>query len=580
MKKQINKNWMRPAMYILAGLVLGYLFFGSREKPSQAGSAQSQSTATEEVWTCSMHPQIRQNEPGLCPICEMDLIPAGEQSAGSPVQFTMTPEAKALAAVETQVVGNSPATGTELRLNGTVRADERRISHQVSHIPGRLEYLAVQFTGEQVRAGQKIAAVYSPELVQAQRELLEAAQLADNYPGMLEAARNKLRNWKVSEAQIDEIIRTEKIREVFDIYADRSGFVNKRYLSVGDYLKPGERIFELVDLNQVWVLFDAYEQDLSHIRTGQRIEFTTPSVPGKVFSGRISYIDPQLDADRRVVRLRVEQPNPGHALKPGMYVTGSLFTTKDQAGDRLSVPRSAVLWTGKRSVVWLKVPGTDSPVYEYREVTLGEQTGEQIEVLKGLDAGDEVVTRGAFTLDAAAQLNNQSSMINGLLTEPATPGEQALPSFQMPDKGRAQLAKLLELYLPLKAALAEDDAASASRAAAKMQESLRNFHPEIPDTEARSYADEQFTLIEKALGSFSDAPGIERQRSAFDTLSNALIHLVRTFDIEAEGLYIQHCPMAFDNRGADWISDETAIKNPYFGAKMYKCGTVVGKLNN
>src|SRR5690606_26278079 len=166
-------------------------------------------------------------------------------------------------------------------------------------------YLAVQFTGERVHAGQKIASVYSPDLVQAQRELLEAAQLADSYPSMLEAARNKLRNWKVSDAQIEEIIRTEKIREVFDIHADRSGFVNKRYLAVGDYLKPGERIFELVDLNQVWVLFDAYEQDLSHIRTGQRIEFATPSVPGKVFSGRISYIDPQLDADRRVVRLRV-----------------------------------------------------------------------------------------------------------------------------------------------------------------------------------------------------------------------------------------------------------------------------------
>lgn len=568
-----------PIIYVLTGLLLGYVFFRNNGDGKETQSTTT-GQSTEQIWTCSMHPQIRQPEPGLCPICEMDLIPASESSGSDSMVFEMTDEAVKLAQVQTVTIGGSSAAAQKLELNGVIREDERRIYHQVSHFPGRIERLELQFTGEAVKRGQRIATIYSPELVQAQRELLEALKLQVDYPELAEAARTKLRNWKVSEEDIAAIETSGKVRENFPVYAEHSGVVNKRYGTLGDYISAGARLYEIVGLESVWVLFDAYEQDLPLIRPGDRIEFETPAVPGKRFSGRVGFIDPQLDGKDRVARVRVEQANPSGILKPGMYVQGTLTSNRGNNAENLTVPRSAVLWTGKRSVVWVQQEGSGTPVFEYREVVLGPAAGDHFQLISGVEAGEKVVSRGAFTLDAAAQLNNQSSMINGLMVGGVEDDQDEVTFSDIPSSFQNELQQVIEGYIRLKDALVNSEADASRKAASDLKEKIDLLNIRDLSKDARDYA---LPLRNEASGTaqkIMDGPDLDAMRIAFGDLSDALITLSKSMGVSGGKWYVQHCPMAFDNQGGDWISKESAIRNPYFGDRMLKCGMLTGQLGS
>ena len=277
--------------------------------------------------------------------------------------------------------------------------------------PVVLKSCLLVFTGAQVNKGQKIARLYSPELISAQRELLEALKLQTFNPGLLEAARNKLRYWKIGNATIENIEQKGTIQETFTVYADETGIVTNRRVSVGDYVKQGQPLFDLMNLRKVWVLFDAYEGDLTAINIGDKIAFTTPSIVGKTFKTRVTFIDPIINSNTRVTSVRTEIQNSKNSLKPEMLVYGTL-QSKSSATTLLSIPKSAVLWTGKRSVVYVKVPDLTVPSFQFREVKIGEAQGDSYQVLDGLELGEEIVTYGSFTIDAAAQLNNQASMMN------------------------------------------------------------------------------------------------------------------------------------------------------------------------
>lgn len=397
-----------------AGFAAAWLF-----KPAtpEGGQVTPAPEAEAGIWTCSMHPQIRQDGPGLCPICGMDLIPL-ESSAAEGFTLEMTPEAVKLAQVQTTVIGTGQAhTVTGLSLNGKLQTDERAMASLTAHLPGRIEKLYIGFTGEYVRRGEPIASIYSPELITAQRELLEAHRIRDLNPALVEAARNKLRFWKLPEADIDRILEDGAVRETFDIYADASGVITARRVQVGDHVKEGGVLFDVQRLDRLWVVFEAYESDLPHIRMGDRVEFTTAALPGKTYSTRIDFIDPVIDRSSRIARVRGSIDNTSGKLKPEMFVSGRLaHTSGGGTAEALTVPRSAVLWTGSRSVVYVKVPDLEVPTFEYREVLLGEPSAGGYLVLEGLEAGEEVVTNGAFAIDASAQLNNRSSMINRMVS--------------------------------------------------------------------------------------------------------------------------------------------------------------------
>lgn len=531
----------------------------------------------EEIWTCSMHPQIRQNEPGDCPICGMDLIPLSENTSNDPLVLEMTEEAVKLANVQTTVIGKESNAGGEkiTRLSGKVQADERLASSQVAHVPGRIEKLFVTFTGEPVRKGQKLATLYSPELVTAQQELLEALRLQSTSPKLVESARNKLRYWKIGEETIATIEEKGEIQETFTVYADATGVVTNRRVSVGDYVRQGEALFDLMNLSRVWVLFDAYEEDLATISVGDRIEFTTPAVPNRTFSSRITFIDPVINPRTRVASLRTEVSNPNGLLKPEMLVYGNL-QNKTKSGVVLTVPKSAVLWTGTRSVVYIKVQNTAIPSFRFREVELGERLGDQYVVQSGLEPGEEVVTYGNFAIDAAAQLNNQASMMNKDVLLKGSDHQEHLPDYtdQTPIAFKQQLADLLGQYLSLKEAFVNSDVEQAATAAAKVGTALNGVDMSLLSGEAHMYWMEQLQALQAHSDKISQLAAIETQREQFDFLSQALIKTLKVFGVSEGTYYVQHCPMAFDNKGADWISKEETIRNPFFGEQMLSCGSV------
>lgn len=574
------KNSLKTTLIALAaaiaGLAVGYFVF-SKNTPAE-GHVHEQAAADsggETIYTCSMHPQIRQNEPGDCPICGMDLIPAGDVGNSDPAVFEMTEQAMKLANVQTTVVGvGSGQSGRVISLNGKVKADERLAASQVAHVPGRIEQLFVTFTGEQVRKGQRLATIYSPELITAQRELLEAVKFTDVSPKLAEAARQKLRLWKIPESTISDIEASGKVRETFTVFADAGGVVMERKVAVGDYVMRGEVLLELMSLNRVWVLFDAYEDDLANIRVGDQIEFSTPAVPNRVFQTKITYIDPLLDAKTRATAVRAEVQNPGGVLKPEMFVRGTL-QARATGKTALTVPRSAVLWTGERSVIWVKMTDREVPSFEYREVQLGDAVGDSYLIASGLETGDEVVTNGAFAIDAAAQLNNQQSMMNRAVRVKQS-GPVPPPDFtaDAPEAFKKQLETLAASYLPLKDALVGTDPAKAAKEVGVFLEKLTNVDMALVQGEAHEFWMEQLSGMQSHGKNIQSGTDVEEQRQQFDFLSQLLITSLQAFGTSGEKYFVQYCPMAFDNKGAAWLSAQEQILNPYFGDKMLKCGTV------
>ncbi len=409
------RNYIIWVGILILGIIIGSLISrGGSDKMNKDEYNLVQDSGTE-IWTCSMHPQIRAKEPGKCPICGMDLIPVESLDEGSEAiasnEIVMTPEAIQLANIQTTTVEHSNAN-KEIRLLGRVKPDERRLYSQVSHIPGRIEHLYVNFTGEKVYKGQPIVRLYSPDLISAQKELFEAIRSRDVYPQLYTASRNKLKLWKLSDEQIDAIEKSGKVNEQVDIYSDYSGYVMKRFVELGDHVMAGSNLFDIANLNTVWVMFEAYESDIPWIHIGDEVDFTIQAIQGKDFKGKVTYVDPFVSPATRVAKVRVEVNNPTQNLLPEMYATGVIKAKLGNVKDALVVPKTAVLWTGKRAVVYVKVSHEKTISFVYREIDLGQDMGDFYIVNSGLELGEVVATNGVFRIDASAQLAGQKSMMN------------------------------------------------------------------------------------------------------------------------------------------------------------------------
>lgn len=411
MKTIFSNKYVRYGLLLLVGLFLGWLFFHSPKAVTDEHNHSAAETK-KQLWTCAMHPQIRLDHPGKCPICGMELIPlqnGGVKVDSNAVHFSK--EAMELASVATSIVSRQKPL-KEVRLYGKVQADERLLQNQVAHVGGRIERLMLNFTGEPVRKGQLLALIYSPDLITAQQELLEAAKSKQTQPEIYEAATEKLMQWMLTEKQIAQIERSGREKTNFEVYSNTSGIVTTKRVNTGDHVSEGAVLFEVANLSSVWVLFDAYESDLPFLKVGNTISFSLQALPGTNFSANIRFIDPVIDPVNRVAKVRVEVSNAGGKLKPEMFATGVVKANLNEFKDKLVIPRSAVLWTGKRSIVYVKQPDGDGINFNMREIDLGPMLGNSYVVLGGLKEGDEIVTDGTFSVDAAAQLAGKPSMMN------------------------------------------------------------------------------------------------------------------------------------------------------------------------
>lgn len=606
------KNYIIGIGILIIGVILGNVFSGDNTKTSQSKEEHNyvQDPVTK-LWTCSMHPNIRMKKPGKCPICGMTLIPldnnkgTGEKIASN--EIVMTPEAIQLANIQTSIVERANAI-KQIRLLGKVQPDERRLFSQVSHIPGRIERLYVNFTGEKVHRGQKIIRIYSPELISAQKELFEAIRSRNIYPQLYTASRNKLKLWKLSDRQIDAIEKSGKVEDQIDILSDYSGYVMKRNVELGDHIMEGTNLYDIANLSSVWVMFEAYEADIPWIQVGNMVNFTINAIPSKSFKGKVSYIDPFVSSSTRVAKVRVQLKNPDNKLLPEMYANGIINAKLNRIKNAIIIPKSAILWTGKRAVVYVKVPHQKTTAFVYREIILGQDMGDFYIVEKGLKEGEIIATNGVFSIDASAQLIGKKSMMNPTGAEGNTGGmagmnmgggdkkktkmsdaemkkmKKPAKTMVMIDKSKIdpkfkkQLGNVIDTYINLKDALFKDDFAQAKGQSEKVKEALNNVDMLLLLGDAHNEWMKDLKLLNLQASAIVNAKDIENQRINFAKLGPELGKTIDKFGFKNSNkpLYLEYCSM----KKTYWLSYDKVIKNPFYGDAMPTCGEVTKEYKN
>ena len=572
---------------LLVGLFLGWFLFGNLSSTNTVHE-HTEIANKNERWTCSMHPQILREAPGDCPICGMDLIPAETGADGLLAdQFKLTANAMALANIQTSIVGSGKAEDNMIQLSGKIAENETMNAVQVSYFSGRIETLAIGFIGEEVFKGQLLATIYSPELYAAQQELITAVSLKDTQPALYKAVRTKLKLWKLSEDQINKIEMSGKIQENFPIYATVSGTVSEKLVAEGAAIQKGQPLFKIANLDTVWASFDLYENQINRFKKGQEITITTNTASNNFYKSKVDFIDPILNTSTRTVTLRAVLPNKGGMFKPGMFVEGQVKAKNSGTLEVITIPSSAILWTGKRSIVYLK-PTLNVPVFEMLEITLGAKNGATYEVLSGLKNGDEIVTNGTFTVDAAAQLQGKKSMMNkkggtsmtgheghiGMSGSVHKVAKNKGGRLEVSKEFQQQLKEVLNEYIVLKDALVKEESNNIISQSEKIEALLSKVDMKLLENkEAQIFWMSLEKQLRVVVSSILKTTAIKEQRNHFKQISASLIEALQVFGVN-EKVFIAFCPMADGDKGAYWISKEKKITNPYFGNAMLTCGEI------
>lgn len=467
MKKTILTIFITAVIMFAGGFWLRGLFKDHHANHSHSDAGEAR---TVKFYTCSMHPSIQQDTFGTCSLCGMDLIPVyeGDDANTGPRSLSLSARAQKLAEIQSTTVERRYAEA-EIRMVGKVEYDESRLSYITARVPGRLDRLYVDYTGVPVKQNDHLVYLYSPELLNAQEELITAIRTAVDLESSssdylrersqenIRSAREKLRLWGLTESQITEIEQKGTPSDHITINSPMEGIVVHKNAVEGMYVQTGTQIYTIADLSHVWVKLDAYESDLPWIHYGQEVEFRTEAYPGEVFRGKIAFIDPVLNAKTRTIKMRVNLPNPEGKLKPDMFVRaivksqiakGGRVMDPNLAGKWISpmhpeiiknepgscdicgmdlvsaeslgyvqaqtetaplvIPASAPLITGKRAVVYVD---QGQGQYEGREIELGPRAGDYYLVESGLQEGEKVVTNGNFKIDSAIQILAKPSMM-------------------------------------------------------------------------------------------------------------------------------------------------------------------------
>jgi len=458
------------ALSLAAGVALG--IGGTLLARRGGGDAHDRGTvAAKPKYVCPMHPTIVSDHPGDCPICGMKLVPATAQDAGTgteqkppgerkvafyrspmdPKQTSPVPrkdemgmdylpvyqdelsgdgssKVEGLAAVNIdpqrqQIIGlrtapvTSGAVGESWRTVGRVAVDETRVHHVNVKVAGFVERIHVDYVGKLVKAGDPLFAIYSPELFSAQQEYLLALRTrkalgagslsSSAGEDLVESARQRLRLWDIPESQIARLEKTGEPRKTLTLYSPSTGVVTKKDVVQGHRLQEGDMPYEVTDLREVWVLADAYESDLSRLKLGMAATLTLQAFPNRTFKGKVIFIDPILDPKTRTAKVRLAFPNPTGELRPEMF---GEVTLRARAREGLRIPADAVIDSGTKKVVFVAL---GEGKFQPREVKLGVTGTDFAEVLSGLGAGEQVVTRANFLIDSESRLRASLSTMGG-----------------------------------------------------------------------------------------------------------------------------------------------------------------------
>jgi len=454
----LNKKIAIPlVVIILASAAGGGWYLWQKKHPGTAG--EQKAAQGKQLYTCAMHPFIIKDKPGTCPICGMELLKkidgAADSGAQSPEQkqqaemlghVSMSANQRIMANVAT-VAAKQATLNKEINAVGIVQFDQSRQAKVTAWIAGRIDKLNVSTVGAYVSKDKPVAEIYSPDLLATQQEYLLAVKsreqlkdspipsISQNGEGLVASAKQRLMLFGVKESQIAELEKAGKPNIRLPIYTPLSGIVIEKMVQQGQYVNTGEVLFNIADLSRVWVEIDVFENEVPYVRVGQQVEIRSAVEHGAVFNGRISFVYPFHDPKTHTVKARVEMPNPGHMLRPDMFVNAIIRVPLAKG---IVVPVTAVIDTGKRQVVWVEMsPG----MFEPRDVQAGERIDDKIQILSGLKPGDKVAVSGSYLIDSESQLKGGSggSMPGMKMDDTKGAKQPAVPSAQQPPAKKGTL---------------------------------------------------------------------------------------------------------------------------------------------
>jgi Cu(I)/Ag(I) efflux system membrane fusion protein len=557
---------MKTILVIILTLAIAVpaTWFVTRKMKSESGN-QKPSGRKVLYYQSAMHPWIKSDKPERCTICGMELTPVYEGEKGFEMEgdvVSLNQGMIQVLKVETSSTKKRPLT-RKLEVAGQIEDDATRHRVISAYVDGRIEKLFVNFIGAEVTQGQTLAEIYSPILLQAEREYRQLSGELKTNTGI------RLKQMGLSPGQIQELDKKPADQLTTQILAPMTGTVVVRNVYEGQYVKEGEALFEIADFSTMWFLFNAYEQDIPWIKTGQKVDISTPSHPGQIFKGTISFIDPNFDEATRSTKVRVELPNPqtqdhGRMLHR-LYADGIVHVGLPEV---LTVPRSAVIQTGPEAVVYLDQGGG---AYARQVVKLGRRGDEYIEIIEGLKDGDAVVTNGNLLIDGQAEMNRS-------FAQPQPPSTNS-PAPILTETHKKALSEFVLVADKIAAALASENIAefndsrdSAMKAADLIIESFKD-RPELSklleDLQKSKHLHEAKTIAEA-----------RKEFLGFTLAGAAALQPLR----KSQGVpafEVWECPMV--NRAIEgapkkgqWIQAAgREIQNPFFGAEMLDCGNKV-----
>lgn len=562
------KTLLTPARLLLLGLIVA-----TASLVTGCGKSDSPAVKSERkvlYYQSAMHPWIKSDKPGRCTICGMELTPVYEGETGLDVggdMISLSETSVRVLNVQTTEVKTQALTKT-LTVAGTIEQDDTQRRVLSAYIGGRIDKLNVGFVGAEVKAGEPLAEIYSPMLLQAEREYRTTTNAE-----LRGAVTSRLRQMGLTPEQIAALPNKSADSLTSEILAPIGGTVTDKKIYAGQYVQEGERLFEIADFATMWFQFRAYEQDLPWVRVGQKVDVSTPSLPGKTVAGTIKFIDPNLDEATRATKVRVELENPlvnGRRLfSHRIYADGVVHLDVPEV---LSMPRSAIIQTGPEAVAFVDQGGGG---YSRRVLQLGRRGDAVVEILGGVSAGEKVVVNGNLLLDGQAEMNRSfashamhSDNTNAVAGLPALTGDQ-----------RKVVRDFIALADTLAVSLAADDVKEFNAQAPKTHVATPALLNAFDSTNAWQAL---LQPVEK-VGHLSAAENLKAARKAFHPFSEASVALaqaLRRTDKEFANVKVFRCPMTKDaflgapNR-ADWIQLQPKIHNPWFGAEMIDCGSEV-----
>lgn len=546
-----------------------------------------------ESYYCSMHPEVRQSEPGNCPICGMDLI-LDQNTATDSVQTSLghtnslylsrsVNENMGLQTVQVE----SGLVNLEIQLPGKIELDPTKSVRMSTYIEGRIEQLFVNFEGAYVEKEQVVATLYSPQMITAQQEFLTLIENNPSRVNLIESAQTKLERLGFSEEDISKIKQTKKPIINIELRAPASGYVHGLNVLPEQYINQGEALFSINDHRKVWLVLDAYEHQLPYLQTGQEIQWKLfhkvhANSNGAAMRGLIEYIDPQLDPKLFTAKVRITLENNDLKLRPNQLLSGNLVVPYNSSKG-IYIPKSAVLWTGERSFVYLVVETDAGSFYELRPIHLGPEIGEIVVVHSGLNKGDLIVSAGTFVIDAASQLKGLDNMTQHGHTDATTeiniPAEIDISTHTSTNRSAsystipqsAEIDSSITLYLEIKDGLIAGDFNAITGKMNNLLSLIKSWVSEI--TVDRTALE----LLSQTAQKLAGSTDVTTSRTNFVAFSRLYIDFIKEFDRD-DVLFVQFCPMANEGKGAFWLSQDEEINNPYYGAMMLRCGETIERI--